>query len=78
MKIKNKSIKVSSYTDKKTFEERKTFWYTALRLSDGVVFQYSSEKEDLPMGVEFDFPIEKYEKANGQIGYREEKIDLSI
>jgi len=52
-------------------EEIQYFWYKALRLSDGVTFEFGSADAAHELDEEYDLEIEKREKSNGKLGYVE-------
>jgi len=51
--------------------ERDYTWYKALRLSDGVTIRFGSMEADHELDTELDLNIEKYERRDGTIGYKE-------
>jgi len=47
------------------------FWYTATRGDDGVTIQFGSVQGDYGEGEMYDLDLQKVERANGKIGYRD-------
>lgn len=70
MKLTIKSVKVKPFTNDDG-EQMNYYWYRAERAYDQVTFQFGSTYENHPIGEELDLDIEKYEKSNGKIGYKE-------
>lgn len=70
MKITIKSVKPKPFTNDDG-EQMDYYWYRAERSNDMVTFQFGSTDGNHPIGEELDLDIEKYEKSNGKIGYKE-------
>lgn len=47
------------------------YWYTAVRGSDQVKFQFGSRDGSHEEGTEVDLELEKREQNNGKVGWRE-------
>lgn len=72
MKVILKSRKASPFTNDDG-EEMQYFWYKAERLSDNVTIRFGSQEGGHVLDEELDLDIEKYERDNGKIGYKETK-----
>lgn len=72
MKLIIKSVKNKPFTrdDGSTTDY---FWYRAVRLADGVTFQFGSMTGGHELEKELDLNIEKTEKISGGFGYKEVK-----
>lgn len=74
MKIKITKKKDSPFTNSDG-DTMDYFWYNAERLSDGVNFRFGSQNGQHKVDEEVDLEIEKYERENGKIAYKELRED---
>lgn len=70
LEVTIKSVKAKPFTNDDG-DVMDYYWYRAERSSDQVSFQFGSQYGDHPIGEAVTLELEKYEKANGKIGYKE-------